>query len=96
VGSHTILASIIEMVERTRSSKASVQRIADKVVRYFIPIILFIAKQSIAFAITIFITVLVVSCPCALGIATPMVSISGNRQSSRRRCSDKRWQIFGD
>jgi Cu+-exporting ATPase len=61
------------MVERTRSSKTSVQRIADKVVGYFIPIIFFIAEQSIAFAITIFTTVLVVSCPCVLGIATPMV-----------------------
>ena len=46
VGSDTILASIIEMVERARVSKAPVQRIADKVVRYFIPIVLFIAAAS--------------------------------------------------
>jgi P-type Cu+ transporter len=84
VGSHTVLASIIAMVKRARMSKAPVQRIADRAVRYFIPIVLFIAiasslywlfvgHQSIAFAITVFATVLVVSCPCALGIATPMV-----------------------
>ena len=94
VGSHTILASIIEMVERARVSKAPVQRIADKAVRYFIPIVLFIAaassfywffvgEQSIAFAITIFATVLVVSCPCALGIATPMVVSLGIGRATR-------------
>jgi P-type Cu+ transporter len=94
VGSHTILASIIEMVERARVSKAPVQRIADKAVKYFIPIVLFIAatssfywffvgEQSIAFAITIFATVLVVSCPCALGIATPMVVSLGIDRAAR-------------
>jgi Cu+-exporting ATPase len=95
VGSHTILASIIEMVERARVSKAPVQRIADKAVRYFIPIVLFIAaassiywflivEQSIAFSITIFATVLVVSCPCALGIATPMVVSLGIDKAARQ------------
>ena len=60
------------------------QRIADRVVQYFIPIVLmivigascywfFIANEPLSFAITVFATVLVVSCPCALGIATPMV-----------------------
>lgn len=94
VGSHTILASIIEMVERARVSKAPIQRIAGKAVRYFIPIVLFIAaassiywlfiaEQSIAFAITIFATVLVVSCPCALGIATPMVVSLGIDKAAR-------------
>jgi Cu+-exporting ATPase len=78
MGSHTILASIIEMVERTRSSKASVQRIDDKVMGCFISIILFIAEQSIAFAITIFTTVLVVSCRCAWNCYS-YGSISGNR-----------------
>ena len=84
VGRHTVLASIIDMVKKARLSKAPVQRLADKAVRYFIPIVLsialasslywlFVAHESIPFAITVFATVLVVSCPCALGIATPMV-----------------------
>jgi P-type Cu+ transporter len=84
VGSHTVLASIIEMVKRAKMSKAPVQRIADRAVQYFIPIILsiaissslywlFVAHQPISFAITVFATILVVACPCALGIATPMV-----------------------
>jgi Cu+-exporting ATPase len=94
VGGHTVLASIIEMVKRARLSKAPVQRIADKAVRYFIPTVLLIAaassiywvliaEQSIAFAITIFATVLVVSCPCALGIATPMVVSLGIDKAAR-------------
>ncbi len=84
VGSTTVLANIIEIVKKARSSKASVQRIADRAVQYFIPIVLIIAASSalywflvahepISFAVTVFATVLVVSCPCALGIATPMV-----------------------
>lgn len=84
VGSTTVLANIIEIVKKARSSKASVQRIADRAVQYFIPIVLIIAASSalywylvahepIPFAVTVFATVLVVSCPCALGIATPMV-----------------------
>jgi Cu+-exporting ATPase len=84
VGSHTVLASIIEMVKRAKMSKAPVQRIADRAVQYFIPILLsiaiasslywfFVAHQPISFAVTVFATILIVSCPCALGIATPMV-----------------------
>jgi Cu+-exporting ATPase len=84
VGSDTVLAHIVEIVEKARMSKAPVQRIADRAVHYFIPIVLsiavaaslfwlIIAQQSIAFVVTVFATILVVSCPCALGIATPMV-----------------------
>ena len=72
------------MVKRAKMSKAPVQRIADRAVQYFIPIILsiaiaaslywfFVAHQPISFAVTVFATILVVSCPCALGIATSMV-----------------------
>ena len=82
------------MVKRARMSKAPVQRIADRAVRYFIPIVLsiaiasslywlFVAHQSIPFAITVFATVLVVSCPCALGIATPMVISLGIDKAAR-------------
>jgi Cu+-exporting ATPase len=94
VGSHTVLASIIEMVKRAKMSKAPVQRIADRAVRYFIPIILsiaiasslywfFVAHQPISFAVTVFATILVVSCPCALGIATPMVISLGIDKAAR-------------
>lgn len=84
IGQDTVLASIVEMVEKAKISKAHVQRIADRAVRYFIPIVfliaisaslywLLVAQESISFAVTVFATILVVSCPCALGIATPMV-----------------------
>ncbi len=84
VGSTTMLANIIEIVKKARLSKAPVQRIADRAVQYFIPVVLVIAgstalywilfgHEPISFAVTVFATVLVVSCPCALGIATPMI-----------------------
>lgn len=84
VGSTTVLANIIEIVKKAGLSKAPVQRIADRTVQYFIPVVLIIAASTalywfliahepIPFAVTVFATVLVVSCPCALGIATPMV-----------------------
>jgi P-type Cu+ transporter len=85
VGNQTVLANIIEMVRKARASnKPSIQRITDKCAKYFIPSVLIIAfvsslswlliaHESISFVITIFATILVVSCPCALGIASPMV-----------------------
>ncbi len=84
VGPDTVLASIVEMVENAKTSKAHVQRIADRAIRYFIPIVfliaisaslywLIVAQEPISFVVTVFATILVVSCPCALGIATPMV-----------------------
>jgi len=94
VGTHTVLASIVEMVEKARKSKAPIQRIADRVAQYFIPIVLAIATvsalawlatgQDHAFSLTVFATVLVVSCPCALGIATPMVVSLGIDEAARQ------------
>jgi P-type Cu+ transporter len=94
VGGNTVLASIIEMVKRARISKAPVQRIADRAAHYFVPIVLsiaissslywfFVAYQPASFAITVFATILVVSCPCALGIATPMVISLGIDKAAR-------------
>lgn len=94
VGNYTVLSNIIEMVKRARMSKAPIQRIADKAVQYFIPIVLsiamvsslywiFVGNQPISFAITVFVTILVVSCPCALGIATPMVISLGIDRAAR-------------
>jgi P-type Cu+ transporter len=94
VGNHTVLANIIKMVKSARMSKAPIQRIADRAVQYFIPIVLsiaiasslywlFVGNQSIPFAITVFATILVVSCPCALGIATPMVISLGIDRAAR-------------
>ena len=94
VGANTILASIIEMVEQARLSKAPIQRMADRAASYFIPIVFAIAfgaalfwlfaGQDHVFSLTVFATVLVVSCPCALGIATPMVVSLGIDRAARQ------------
>ncbi|MGH9954491.1 MAG: heavy metal translocating P-type ATPase, partial [Nitrososphaeraceae archaeon] len=94
VGSDTVLSHIVRTVQEAKKSKAPVQRIADKAVRYFIPIVfaialgaslywLLVAQQSIPFIVTVFATILVVSCPCALGIATPMVVSLGIDEAAR-------------
>jgi Cu+-exporting ATPase len=82
VGKDTVLAQIISLVEQAQAGKPPVQRIADVAVSYFIPVVLIIAIASFAlwyfllgstllFALTALISVLVVACPCALGLATP-------------------------
>jgi Cu+-exporting ATPase len=85
VGRETVLAQIIQLVEDAQGSKPPVQRIADTAVTYFIPAVLVIAftafivwffvfpvpPDPLLFAMTALISVLVVACPCALGLATP-------------------------
>jgi len=82
IGRDTVLSQIIKLVESAQGSKPPVQRIADKAVSYFIPTVLTIAILSFAvwyfilgntllFALTALISVLVIACPCALGLATP-------------------------
>lgn len=94
VGSHTVLAGIIQIVEKAQSSKAHIQRIADRAVRYFIPVLFSVAiisavtwsvlGASLEFVVTVFATILVVACPCALGIATPMVVSLGIDKAARK------------
>jgi len=82
VGKDTVLAQIIKLVETAQGSKPPVQKIADKAVTYFIPTVLTIAIVSfvvwylllgstLLFGLTVLISILVVACPCALGLATP-------------------------
>lgn len=82
IGEDTLLSQIINLVDRAQSSKPPVQRFADTVVRYFIPAILtiaifsfivwnFILGATLLFSVTIFISILVIACPCALGLASP-------------------------
>ena len=88
VGADTVLAQIIGMVENALSSKAPVQRIADITSGYFVPAIIttatlsalawyFLFGASFIFALTVFIAVLIVACPCALGLATPAAIMVG-------------------
>jgi len=82
VGKDTVLSQIIRLVEEAQGSRPPIQRIADRVVAYFIPAVLAVAAVSfvtwyvflgngLLFALTNTIAVLVVACPCALGLATP-------------------------
>ena len=81
VGKDTLLAQIIQLVEEAQGSKAPIQQLADKVAAFFVPTVLLIAAvtliiwlssgSSFTFALTAFISVLIIACPCALGLATP-------------------------
>ncbi len=82
VGRDTVLAQIIKMVEEAQGSRPQIERIADRAVSWFIPVVLFIAISSFLiwyfvldaealFATQVLIAILVVACPCALGLATP-------------------------
>ena len=92
VGENTTLAQIIKLVEEAGNSKAPISRLADKVSGVFVPIVILIAiistiiwlilGQSFEFALSIGIAVLVISCPCALGLATPVAIMVGMGKSA--------------
>ena len=87
VGTETALAQIIKLVEDAQGSKAPIARMADKVSGIFVPVVCaiavvagiawFAATRDLEFALTIFISVLVIACPCALGLATPTAIMVG-------------------
>ncbi len=87
VGKDTALAQIIKLVEEAQGSKAPIAKLADIIAGYFVPIVMAIATVSgliwyftgsgAEFALTIFISILVVACPCALGLATPTAIMVG-------------------
>lgn len=89
VGSSTLLAQIIKMVQDAQGSKAPVQKLVDKIAGIFVPIVIGIALLSFALwmilgndnafthALLAFVTVLVIACPCALGLATPTAIMVG-------------------
>jgi len=89
VGSETLLSQIIQMVNNASRSKAPIQKLADKISKYFVPIVLAVAvatfliwvifgpEPKYAFAFVNAISVLIIACPCALGLATPMSVMVG-------------------
>ena len=89
VGSETLLSQIIHMVNNASRSKAPIQKLADKIAKYFVPIVLFVSlltfivwavfgpEPAYVFAFVNAIAVLIIACPCALGLATPMSVMVG-------------------
>ena len=89
VGKETLLAQIIKMVERAQGSKAPIQRLADIISSYFVPAVIGVAiltfivwmifgpEPAFTFALVNFVAVLIIACPCALGLATPMAMMVG-------------------
>ena len=86
-GADTTLAKIIKMMEDAQGKKAPISKIADKVAGVFVPVVMTIAfvaaivwlimGQDISFALNVFVSVLVIACPCALGLATPTAIMVG-------------------
>ena len=87
VGKDTVLSQIVKLVEEAQGSKAPIAKLADVVSSYFVPIVITLAfisstswllvGESGVFALSIFISVLVIACPCALGLATPTAIMVG-------------------
>ncbi|WP_270565409.1 heavy metal translocating P-type ATPase [Clostridium beijerinckii] len=87
VGKDTALAQIVRLVEEAQGSKAPIAKLADVISAYFVPIVIMlaiiasmgwlIAGETTIFSLTIFIAVLVIACPCALGLATPTAIMVG-------------------
>ena len=95
VGSDTLLAQIIEMVNKASRSRAPIQKLADKVARYFVQIVISIALITFAvwaiwgpepayvYAFVNAVAVLIIACPCALGLATPMSIMVGTGRGAQ-------------
>ncbi|MCS4541494.1 MAG: heavy metal translocating P-type ATPase [Euryarchaeota archaeon] len=89
VGKDTVLAQIIKLVEEAQGSKAPIQRLADKISGIFVPVVIGIATltfilwyffgphPALTFALVNFVAVLIIACPCALGLATPTAIMVG-------------------
>ncbi|HEY3525159.1 MAG TPA: heavy metal translocating P-type ATPase, partial [Nitrososphaeraceae archaeon] len=88
IGQDTVLSQIITLVEEARTGKAQVQRLVDQVAKYFVPAVLavaiciglgwyFVGDIGITFSLLAFVSVIIIACPCALGIATPAALMMG-------------------
>jgi Cu+-exporting ATPase len=89
VGKDTMLAQIIRLVEQAQASKAPIQRVADLVASYFVPAVIFIAiagfvvwfdfgpAPALSFGLVTAVSILIIACPCALGLATPLSIMVG-------------------
>src|SRR5881296_3159795 len=96
VGRDTVLAQIIRLVQDAQGSKAPIQRLADRVASYFVPAVIGVAAltllawlafgpaPSLTYALVTFIAVLIIACPCALGLATPTAIMVGTGRGAEQ------------
>jgi len=96
VGQDTALAQIIKLVEDAQGTKAPIQRLADRIAGYFVPVVISIAiltfvvwfdfgpPPRLAFALLNFVAVMIIACPCALGLATPTAVMVGTGKGAER------------
>ncbi len=96
VGADTALAQIVRLVEEAQGSKAPIQRLVDRIASIFVPIVFAVAtvaavvwwlygpEPHFAYAVTAFIAVLIIACPCALGLATPTAIMVGTGRGATR------------
>lgn len=94
-GKDTLLSRIIEMVNHASRTKAPIQNFADKIARYFVPAVVLVAtltflawtffgkSDNLVYAFTTAVTVLIIACPCALGLATPMAIMVGTGKGAK-------------
>lgn len=93
VGQDTVLAQIIKLVEEARTGKAQMQRMVDQVAKYFVPAIVitaigvglgwyFIGNIGFTYSLLAFVSVIIIACPCALGIATPAALMMGSGKAA--------------
>jgi P-type Cu+ transporter len=88
IGQDTVLSQIIALVEEARTGKAQMQRLVDQVAKYFVPAVLgiaigvglgwyFVGDIGVTFSLLAFVSIIIIACPCALGIATPAALMMG-------------------
>ena len=94
VGADTVLSKIVQLVEEAQMARAPIQRLADRISGYFVPVVLAIATVSalswylighigLNFAVLAFVSVVIIACPCALGIATPAAVMVGTAKAAQ-------------
>ncbi|OGU48167.1 MAG: copper-translocating P-type ATPase [Ignavibacteria bacterium GWB2_36_8] len=105
-GDNSVLGQIIKLVEEAQASKAPIQQLADKVAGIFVPVVIGIAlitflswlivggENAFNFALINFVAVLIIACPCALGLATPTAIIVGTGKSARHGILIKNGQVL--
>ena len=94
VGGDTVIAKIVELIEEAQVARAPIQRLADTVAAYFVPAVIlvavgaglgwyFLGGLALNFAMLAFVSVIVIACPCALGIATPAAIMTGTAKGAQ-------------